>query len=292
MMPKPCAARCVNVWHQRLAATLAACALAACSTPAPPPSVAHERTQAALQGAARAIERGQLPQARTLTTQALRSAQAVQDDGQIATALLNLAWVNGQLKDFPAAREALAPLLQGRERFGAGVAAKAAARRALLALDEGDTAAAAQYAGLAERDCAKPCDHAAAMASLRAHLALQAGSANLAASLAEQAAALAAASGQAAEQGHALNVLGRARLAAGQPGPAAAALAQALALHRRLGRAQAVAADLLALADAHTALGQAGAAREHLERALEVHAALGDTAAVARLRERLAALRP
>ncbi len=266
--------------------------MAACSTPAPPPSAAHERTQAQLQGAARAVERGQLAQARELTMQALRSAQAVQDDGQIATALLNLAWVNGQLKDFNAARDALMPLLQGRERFGPGVHAKAAARRALLALDEGDTAAAAQFAALAERDCAKLCEHAAAMTSLRAHLALQAGDASLAASLAEQAAALAAASGQAAEQGHALSLLGRARLAAGQPGLATSALAQALALHRRLGRAQAVAADLLALADAHAALGQAGPAREHLERALEVHAALGDTGAVTRLRERLAALRP
>ncbi len=245
-----------------------------------------------MQGAARAVERGQLPQARTLTAQALRNAQAVQDDGQIATALLNLAWVNGQLKDFNAAREALAPLLQGRDRFGAGVAAKAAARRALLALDEGDAAGAAQYAGLAERDCAKPCDHAAAMVSLRAHLALHAGDSTLATTLAEPAAVLAAASGQAAEQGHALNVLGRARLAAAQPSLAVTALAQALALHRRLGRAQAVAADLLALADAHAALGQAAPAREHLERALEVHAALGDAAAVARVRERLAALRP
>ena len=181
-------------------------------------------------------------------------------------------------------------MLAAPQRFGPAMVARASTRKALLYLDAPDLDAALTWADAAQTACAAPCDLSASLANLRAHVALQRGDAALAARWAGQAVALATDPAAAAEQANALRLLGRARSQQKQHDEAGQALAQALAIDQRLGLPERVALDLVHAAENELARDRTAAAREFFERAVVVYQAMNQRAAVERVRARLAAL--
>ena len=286
----------------RLAATVgarwrvlaaAASLLAGCaSAPDQPPSRAQGQAVATSERAARLLARGDLAAARQGYLQALAAAQAVQDPALEGAALLNLTLVNARLGDLAGAHLAVDRILAAPARFGPALQARAAARKALLRLDDHAPDEALRWADQADRACERPCSLAAAMHNLRAQVALARGDAAAAAAAAHLAAAAAVAAAQPAEEAGALRLLARAWMRQGDPTlatQAADALARALAIDRRLGLPDRVALDLLFAADNEDQRGQPAAASDLLGRALAVYTAIGDARNAEAVRQRLAA---
>lgn len=264
--------------------------LVGCASPGPAPNAPQLTASSASQQAARALDRGDLPQARAMYERSLAAAESVEDFQLAGAALLNLTLVHARAGELAAGHERLDRILAAPQRYGTAMQARAAARKALLHLDGPDAEAAMRWAGAAQAACVDPCELGATLAVVRAQVAWQRGDIASATQEATTAAALALQRGQAAEQANALRLLGRARSRAGQPIEAAAALAQALAIDQRLGLPDRVALDLVYAADNEQSRAQAAAAREFLERALNVYLAAGQAKAADVVRARLAAL--
>ncbi len=263
--------------------------LGACSTPpAQPLNPVQLQLQARNQNGVRAWQRGDLPAALGSYREALTAAQSVEDFDAAGTALLNLAAVHGRLGQADAAQARLDLIVNAPHRYSLALQAQAAARKALLFLDQADPVSALRWADRAETNCAEPCALAPAMANLRAYLALRQGDARRAADLATRAAGLAAGAGLGAEQANGLRLAGRAETRLGNTGAAAALLAQALQLDSELGLPERIALDLQCSAENEERRGQPAMARDFYERALVVAQAAGDSVTVQTLRTRLA----
>lgn len=289
MTAMPCASpRRAEAVAAVLCGLLFALLLAGCSTPPPARNTAQQASATHSQGAARALATGELEQALTLYTRALAAAESVEDFELGGAALLNLALVHARRGEMALAHGRLGRILAAPQRFGAPLQARAGARKALLHLDGNELDAAMQAADAAQAACAAPCDVAAVLANVRAHVALMRGDAAEAAAQAQRAIALAAE--QPAELANAQRQLGRARLQQGQASEAAAALALALAIDQRLGLPERIGLDLLLAGDAELRRSQTVAAREFYERALAVYRAGGFGKSADAARARLDAL--
>ena len=269
---------------------LAAGALMGCGTPLPPLNPAQQSAVASSQAAARLLARGDLAQARAQYGRALAAAESVEDFALAGTALLNLALLHGRMGELAAGHARVDRILASPQRYGAASQAQAATRKSLLYVDAPDLEAALSWADKAQAACAAPCELSAVLGNLRAHVALQRGDFEQAAQWASRAAALAAQSGQAAEQANALRLQGRAQSRIGQTADAAGALAQALAIDQRLGLPERVALDLLFAGENEQRRAQTAVAREFYDRALVVYQAAGMAPAAEAVRARIAAL--
>lgn len=274
-------------WLLAAASLLAGCA----SGPDLPPSRAQDQAVTSSERAARLVARGDLAAARQGYLGALAAAQAVQDPALEGAALLNLTLVNARLGDLAGAHAAVDRVLAAPARFGPALQARAAARKALLRLDDNSPDDALRWAEQADRACERPCALAAAMHNLRAQVALSRGDAVAAAAAAQAGAAAAVATAQPAEEAGALRLLARAWMQQAEPRLAAQTadvLARALAIDRQLGQPDRVALDLLLAADHEDQRGNGAAASELLDRALAVYTATGDRRNAERVRQRLA----
>ena len=291
-MPRPCVSHRplrVSPAAGRLLACAASLALLACaSPPARPPSPTQALASASSERGARALQRGDWPQALAQYQATLQAAVALQDPALTGAALLGLSLAQARLGALDAAQAQVDQILARPAYFDAGLQARAAARKAVLALDGPQPGDALRWADRAQALCAAPCALAPLLGNLRAHAALARGDSAIAASLAEAAGRAAQAAGQDGEWSSALRLQARALGRLGQPEPAAAALAQALQIDRRLGQPDRVALDLLLAADVEDLRGQREAATDLLQRALAVYSASGDVRQADAVRQRLA----
>lgn len=291
-MPRPCVSRHrlrVSAPTGRLLALAAGLALLACaSPPARPPSPTQALASTSSERGARALQRGDWPQALVQYQATLQAAVALQDPALTGAALLGLSVVQARLGALEIANAQVDHILARPAYFDAGLQARAAARKAVLALDGPQPGDALRWADRAELLCGAPCALAPLLGNLRAHAALARGDGATAASLAEAAASAAQAAGQDGEWASALRLQARALGALGQAERAAAALALALQIDRRLGQPDRVALDLLLAAEVEDQRGQRGAATDLLQRALAVYSASGDARQADALRQRLA----
>lgn len=276
--------------------------LTACSS-APPVqrNALQAGAQTSAQSAARALARGDLAQARLLYERALASADAVEDFPLAGALLVNLALVHqrqaerenepsARARELAAAQARVERIVAAPQRYGAAVQTAASLRRAMLHLDEGDTARADEWARRAESTCTTPCPHAATLAVLQAQVAWMRGDAAASAGHAERALAAARAAGQANEEANALRQRGRAKARLGRDAEAAADLAEALAIDQRLGLPERIALGLLWAGDVEHQRGRAEAAREFFERARVVYLAAGLTQGATLAADRLRTL--
>ena len=291
-MPRPCVSPRplrVSPAAGRLLACAASLALMACaSPPTRPPSPTQALASASSERGARALQRGDWPQALAQYQATLQAAVALQDPALTGAALLGLSLVQARLGALDAANAQVDQILARPAYFDAGLQARAAARKAVLALDGPQPGEALRWADRAELLCAAPCALAPLLGNLRAHAALARGDTATAASLADAAGRAAQAAGQDGEQASALRLQARALGRLGQPEPAATALASALQIDRRLGQPDRVALDLLLAADVEDLRGQRDAATDLLQRALAVYSASGDARQADAVRQRLA----
>lgn len=265
----------------------------ACSAPpSKPSSPVQTQLQVQNQNGARAWRRGDLAAALAAYSDALTAAESVEDFDAAGAALLNLAAVQGRLGQADAAQTRLDRIVNAPQHYGALLQGQAAARKALLYVDQADHASALRWAERAELNCPEPCMLAPAMGNLRAGVAFQSGESRRAADLAVRAAELATRAGLSAEQANGLRLAGRAETRLGNTSQAATWLALALQIDRDLGLPERIALDLQSSGENEERRGQAAAARDFYERALVVVQASGDSPAAQVLRARLAALAP
>jgi len=271
-----------------VAAALLLGALAGCAgAPKRAPSPAQEAAATSSQSAARAWRRGDLDKALDLYAKALAAADSIEDFDAGGAALLNLALVHARRDELREAHARIDRILAAPERYGAALHAQAAARKALLYLDEPDFDAALQWAQAAQKACVEPCVLGAVLSDVRAHVALERGDPALAATLAARGVEQAHAAGQEAERANALRLLGRAQTRTGRTTEAADSLAQALAIDRSLGLPERVALDLVYAAENEERRAQKTLAKEYYERALSVYRAAGNRRGVDAVRARL-----
>ena len=302
MMPRPCVnphrvdppmAALTNrlpgfAW---VAASALALLLAGCTSPPNKPSnPAQLQGEAHSQAAAKALRRGDLASATASYQAALTAAESVEDLESTAIALLNLGAVQGQAGQTEAALARMDRILRQPSPFSDAAQARAAARKALLLVDQGQLPQALQWADRSQALCADACGLAPAMNNLRAHVALAGSDLERAAALASRAAEQAASAGLLAEQANGQRLAGRALSLQGQHERAAASLAQALLLDQTLGLPDRIALDLQYAAENEVRRGQPAVARTYLERALVVSQAAGQTSRVALLRQQLQSL--
>ena len=295
-MPRPCVSLRPLRAEAGPAALLLAAALllqlAGCaSPPARPPSPTQALASASSERGARALQRGDWAQALAHYQATLQAAVALQDPALTGAARLGLSVVQARLGALDAANAQADQILARPTYFDASQQARAAARKAVLALDGPQPADALRWADRAEGLCAAPCALAPLLGNLRAHAALARGDGATAARLAEAAARAAEAAGQDGEWASALRLQARALGQLGQSGQAdqaAAALALALQIDRRLGQPDRVALDLLLAAEVEDLRGQRDAATDLLQRALAVYSAIGDARQADAVRQRLA----
>jgi tetratricopeptide (TPR) repeat protein len=268
-----------------LAAGLACCLVAACAkspTSAPPPPSTAVQPTAAMEANRRAeasLRRGELDSAALNYREALRLSLAVEDANGIAANAVNLSIVYQRQGNYAEARAALAPLLERATLAHApGHRAQAALRRAVLDLEQGRAAEAAEWAGRAATWCGEPCAIAGAIRNVQGQLALQAGRLDEAGAAARSALAASRASSETAEIANAQRLLGMVALAAGDGAAATNALNEALAIDRELGISRRIALDLIGLGRASMLRGERDAAHTYFARALEVSTADRDAA--------------
>ena len=262
--------------------------LAACSSPpSQPANPVRAQVEAHSQTAARALRRGDLASALAAYQVALAAAESIEDFESTATALLNLAAVHSQLGQADAANVRLDRILNTPAHFSVSAQAHAAARKALVQVDQGQLAQALQWADRSQALCPSACALAPALNNLRAHVAWAQGDMPGAAAWATRATEQAAAASLPAEHANGLRMAGRAESHLGNHDRAAALLAQALQLDQALGLSDRIASDLQFAAENETRRGQPAAARAFLERALVVRQAMGDTSRTQALRQQL-----
>ena len=175
----------------RSAAAAALLLCAACATPpgAPLPPVGA-RTADASARAATLVRAGDYGGAARRYEEALALARSVEDADAIAANAINLSVVYQWMGRDGSARDALKLVLDDAKRpFPERRRLQAELRRAILELAAGDRAAAAEFAGRAERRCERmACEVAPTLLNVKAQIALENGDAAGAARLAQAAA--------------------------------------------------------------------------------------------------------
>lgn len=243
-----------------------------CAGSAPAPTATERQAVALNQRATRAFEQGDHSRAAALYESALRLNIAIENVDGIAVNALSLARAHQAGDDAPAAHRALDRLLaNGPLEFPRERRAEAQARKALLYLDAGDAARAAESSGQALASCGD-CPALAAIQVLSGRAALAGG--DYAAALQWAARALAT-SVQPVERANALRLTGEVRLARGEHQAALQPLEQALEIDRGMGLPARIFRDLMALGRAQLQLGNRVAARNLFTRAREVSEAAG-----------------
>ena len=275
-----------------LAALLVTCLLAGgCGAPAGrAPSPVQETSRAQNQDGTRALAAGNATGALALYRSSLAGAESIEDFELAGANLLNLALAHMQLGQLAEAHTAVDKVIAAPQNYGSANSASAAARKALIHLDEGNAQAARRWADTAASGCAAPCAFAAILENLRAHLALEENQTDVAIGHASRAAELAATPAMEAERANAWRLLGRAYTRAGRTAEAAPVLANALDLDRRLGLSARIALDLIYGGDNEARRGEAARAREFYQRAVAVYVAAGNLKGADAVRSRLAAL--
>lgn len=257
------------------------------SAPSQPPSAQQALAKASSERGARALRRGDLPQAQAQYQAALNAAVALQDPALAGAVRLNLTLVASRLGDVRGAHAQVDQILQAPQFYPPAWQAQAAARKALLLLDSATPASARPWIDAAQAGCDAPCAMAAMLTNLRAHLLLEQGEPALAMAQAAAAAALALASQQGSEQATALRLQARAGARMGQTEAALTALTQALVIDRQRGQPEPLALTLVLLADLYTQRDQVDLAIDHYQRAIDVYTAIGDARQADLLRQRL-----
>lgn len=280
---------------------IASCALLAACAGGPPPEPPPARLQRAVDENNRGEQffaRGDYKGAADHFRRALAAAESIEDEDAIAANLVNLSIVQQRLGDRAGAVASAERILNERNlAFADRRIAEAALRRALLAMDAGEHAAAADFAAKAESKCRESCALRGKLLGLRGYLALAAGDGATAAKLGREAITLQRAAGDQEELANALRLLGSALLLpgdsaapAGSTAEALAPLNEALTIDKKLALARAVANDLLMLGRAHARLGDAAQARAHFERAMAAAQADGNKVTVEHARQGLAGM--
>ncbi len=274
----------------RLAALCLAALLCACASPPPVQPAAHERLAEAYARGRESVQAGDYARAARSYEEARRLARSIEDADAIAAAAIDLSIVYQRLGRDAEARQALSEVLEStRDPFPERRLAQAELRRAILALAEGEPAAAEQWSMRAQASCANvSCEAASAILDVRAQCALALGRAQQGADLAQSAAAAARATDDPVATANALRTLGRAQLSLGDAAAASASLEQALEADHAAAEPRKILADLSELARAQAALGNRDASRSYFERALAVGRALGDERSVAALQAQMA----
>ncbi|WP_342120828.1 tetratricopeptide repeat protein [Pseudoduganella sp. OTU4001] len=257
--------------------------LAGCAAPAPLPAL-RQQAVALNQLGLQHFGAGRYAQAERQFAAALQLERAAEHEEGIAQNLLNLAHCalrQGQ----PAAAIPWLQELAADSGWQPSAAHRAEAQLllALLALQRGDAATAAQW-HRAARDACGSCSVAGKLAVFEARLALQNGLAAEALVLARQ--AQQSVGSDVVEQANALRLQGSAQLQLGQRAAAQAVLQRALALDKAAALPPKIFQDLVLLGHAH----QADAAQQYWHRARRVAHAAGMAAAVAEVDALLAEL--
>ena len=269
-----------------------ACLLAGgCASPGSRnPNQALDSARSQNEAATRALEAGNTALALKQYRESLAGAQSIEDFELAGANLLNLALVHSQLGQWPDAHAAVDQVIAAPRNFGDASVANAAARKALILIDQGNAQAALSWADAAERGCAAPCPLLATLFNLRAHIALEQSQWDAAIRHASRAAELATTPSLAAERANAWRHLGRAYTRSGRTAEAAAVLANALTLDRQLGLSPRIALDLLYAGDNEARRNDSARAREFYQRAAAVSTAAADTAGTQAAQARLSAL--
>lgn len=272
-----------------LAAAVLTLALAGCAAPGAEKSVAA-RQEAAIEANRRGesyVRHGELENAARAYREALRLSQSLDHPDAIAANAINLSIVRQRQGRFADARASLAEAARPGTRLSSARQSEVALRHALLDLDEGRFATAADWVSRAQAYCFQGCALAGAIHNVRAQLALREGRVDAAAASARAALDASRGAGQPAETANSLRLLGVAALRSGDAAAARGHLEQALALDRDLGVPRKIALDLLALGRAAAIGGDREAARAYYARALAVSEADRDNAGVAEARAAL-----
>jgi len=188
---------------------LLALGLAACAGSPPAPSSLSNEALDFNQRAAKAYERGELAQARSLYERALEIDAGIDDAEGVALNLLSLARVDQALGDAGAAHRHLDRVLD--TATAAPWRAEAAARKAQLHLAGGELAQADEWIGRAQGLCSQ-CRAQAAILNLGARIALARGKPALAIERAERALQLPVGE-TLAERANARRIIGEAKMA-------------------------------------------------------------------------------
>ena len=259
----------------RLFSPVLGCALlVACSQP--PVKPAPEGTTAVIDANRRAdtyFRNGNLSNAARYYLEAIRLAQAIEDADGIAANAVNLSIVYQKMGKYAQARASLALILeqQGKLTFPRERLAQAALRRAVLDVDERQFASAADWIEQAANYCSQTnCPLAAGIHNVRGQLALEAGQIDAATASANAALSASRGTGDRAETGHALRLLGLAAMGKGDAAAALGFLEQALVIDRELALPRKIYLDLIGLGHAKASSGERDAARAYYERALTV----------------------
>jgi len=264
----------------------------------PPKATTAARQEAAIEANRRGetyVRHGELDNAARSYREALRLSQSLEDPEGIAANAINLSIVRQRQGRFAEARASLALVTEDallsrpNLRFSSLRLTEVSLRHALLDLDERRFSSAQEWLTRSSQHCGGRCPLSAAIANVRAQLALQAGRVDDAAAAARSAHDASRAAGDRAELANALRLLGIAALRRGDFVNARTHLEQALALDREIGAPRKIALDLLALGRAAALGGEHDAARAYYVRALAVSEADRDSAGVAEARALLEA---
>jgi tetratricopeptide (TPR) repeat protein len=259
---------------RRIAPALACALLAACSQP--PVKLAPEGTTAVIEANRKAdnyFRNGNLNNAARYYLEAIRLAQAVEDADGIAANAVNLSIVQQRLGRYAQARASLALILDQRGKliFPQERLSQAALRRAVLDMDEQQFSSAAEWVERAANYCGRSsCPLLAGIHNVRGQLALESGQIEAATASAKAALSASRGTGDRAETGNALRLLGLAALRKGDAAAALGFLDEALVIDRELALPRKIYLDLVGLGRAKASSGERDAARSFYERALTV----------------------
>lgn len=250
---------------------LSALLLAACGHVEEVRSVRLEQATEFNQRAQRAFQRGEYQAAAELYEQALRLDVAIENESGIAINTLNLARVNSVIGKPIVAQRLLDQLLEDKAlQHSPAHLAEAAIQKALLRLQENDTAGATQWADRAAALCAQDCRIGGVIDNVRAGIALRQQDAGTALRFGER--AIAANSDVPLEHANALRLTAAARLLNGEAEAALQLVETALAIDKKLGLPEKIRQDLLLAAQAHDKLGHTEQAAQCRDRAARIAA--------------------
>jgi tetratricopeptide (TPR) repeat protein len=272
---------CRAVWLLSVAALL----IAACGSTPPRPSESEERAVEINKRAQSAYRGGDLPRALALYQEALATNRAIENIGGIAAELLNIAAVEHQLGAAERAHAALDEILVAPAvPFSGAQRAEAAYRKAYFFFEDGQRTPANEWLDQVRVLCgAKECAADGKAGNLRARIALERSDAHAALGHARGALAANQKSGDRAEQGNSLRLMGDAALVLGDPVAAEQSYSGALALDKALGLPSKIVLDLIGLGHSLRAQGRHSDAAEYFRRAQSAAIGAGDTAALERI---------
>jgi tetratricopeptide (TPR) repeat protein len=274
-----------------LAFVTVAVALGGCAGQAPQSETDYRRDQVlrSHQRGADAVVRGEYGRALYYYENALDQARSLEDADAVAVNLLNIAAVLHRSGEFAAARARLLQLIEHVPPLPEAYVGRAEGRLALIELQSGRPAEAAQRAARAEQHCAgADCTWRPALLNVQASILLQEGNIPAAESRAKEALTVARGKDE-REEASAWRNLAAATTRAGRLNESRKYWLAALEIDRRIGAPERTVLDLLGLARLELDAGDRAAARAYARRAAEMadgaRLAAPATAARALLRE-------